>query len=246
MKTTLLVIFSLVFLASTEIVSAQTTSSTNSIGETLPVASPGIIRPVTIVNNQTLITQPTGSTQPTNNSTTIPVTTMVSTSGSTSDPKPIEESHLYKVEAEAGQSISVRKEGSVVTIQQGETRMESSLPMMIQENKVVVRNGQVVERVLMPLEVSKMVETLPSGGIPLPTTKIGKIEFDHCQPSDGPERMCQQDTNIYKVETITENKLLGVIPVRSQVRYQIGATSGKLLKETKPWYLNTFSFLFSL
>lgn len=96
-----------------------------------------------------------------------------------------------------------------------------------------------------PAEVEKIVETRPVTPGILPTTKILKIELSRCEPKPGPEPPCTENSDVYKVETEKEHKLLGIVSVRSKLNYEVDASSGRIIAETKPWYLRMIPFLFN-
>lgn len=126
---------------------------------------------------------------------------------------------------------------------EGEIKTTTTLPVKMDQDKVLVENQGKDEVVISPSEAVRTVKTYPVNGVILPT-KTFKIALTRCEPKPGPEPPCQGNTVIYKVETEKESRLLGVIPITSKVNYEIAATNGKVLIENKPWYLKIVPFLF--
>ena len=164
--------------------------------------------------------------------------------------KPFDPTKVYIIskdpeecQPEPCQTLTVKKEGSVVIISDESSEVETSLPVKIDEEKISVEiNGQ-SETIILPSEAKKIVETRPSFQGVLPT-KIAKIELVGCESKPGPESPCEKDGSIYKIEVTKESKFLGVVSVKSKFNYEIGASSGKLIAEHKPWYFRFTSFLF--
>lgn len=141
------------------------------------------------------------------------------------------------------QTLSVKKEGTSVIINDGGTEVKTSLPIKIEEEKISVEVSGQSETVILPSEAKKIVETQPGYQGILPT-KIAKIELIECESKPGPESPCNIDESIYKIEIMKESKFLGVVLVKSELNYEIGASTGKLIAERKPWYLRLIPFLF--
>lgn len=164
--------------------------------------------------------------------------------------KPIDPSKVYiiskdpeKCKPEPCQTLTVKKEGPAVIISDESSEVTTSLPVKIEEEKISVEvNGQ-SQTVILPSEAKKIVETHQSFQGVLPT-KIVKIELIGCESRPGPESPCEKDGSIYKIEVTKESKFLGIVPVQSKFNYEIGASSGELIAEHKPWYFRFTPFLF--
>lgn len=143
-------------------------------------------------------------------------------------------------------TLSLKKEGEAVVIGDGSAEAKTSLPIKIEEDKITVEIGeQQSETIIFPSEAKRIVETRPAVQGPLPT-KISKIELTRCEPKPGPEPLCEENSSIYKIEVEKKHKFLGVVSIKSKLNYEISGGDGRLISETKPWYLRLAPFLFGL
>lgn len=103
------------------------------------------------------------------------------------------------------------------------------------EVSVVRKESAERKMVISEPEIKKIIEAKSTDQNTFPTTtNIGKIEIVQNEKND-----------VYKVMVEKESKLLGVISVKSKLNYEVSSTSGKILSEKKPWYLNIAPFLFN-
>lgn len=140
-------------------------------------------------------------------------------------------------------TFTVRKEGVVTIIEDGAAETKTSLPIKVEEDKITIEVKGQSETVILPSEAKRVVETRPEIQGPLPI-KISKIELTSCEPKPGPEPPCLENGSIYKIEVEKENNFLGVVSVKSKFNYEISAVNGKVMTESKPWYLRVVPFLF--
>lgn len=140
-------------------------------------------------------------------------------------------------------TIKNKKEGDSIVIGDNGVEAKTTLPIEVEGDKITVEVKGQTETVILPSEVKKIIETRPEVQGSLPT-KISKIELQRCQPKPGPERSCAEESAVYKIDVEKENKLLGVVTVKSKLNYEVGAIDGKIIIETKPWYLRIAPFLF--
>lgn len=140
-------------------------------------------------------------------------------------------------------TLSARQEGATIIIGDGTAEAKTTLPVKVEEDKITIEVKGQTETVILPSEVKKIVETRPEVQGPLPT-KISKIELQRCKPKFGPGRSCTEESAVYKIEVEKENKLLGVVSVKSKLNYEVAAVGGRIISETKPWYLRIVPFLF--
>jgi hypothetical protein len=140
-------------------------------------------------------------------------------------------------------TLTIKKEGASIVIGDSGVEAKTILPIRVEEDKISVEVKGQTKTVILPSEVKKIVETRPEVQGPLPT-KISRIELQRCEPKPGPERSCAEESAVYKIEVEKENKFLGVVSVKSKLNYEVGAVDGKIITETKPWYLRIAPFLF--
>lgn len=142
-------------------------------------------------------------------------------------------------------TIILKKEGPTTTINDGDIKVTTTLPLKVENSKVSVDQDGQKETIISPGEAKRVVETMPLQKGILPT-RIVKIGLTRCEPKPGPKPSCDDNSIVYQIETEKEARFLGVIPVKSKLDYQIDATNGKIVSETKPWYLHNIPFLFKL
>lgn len=140
-------------------------------------------------------------------------------------------------------TLVVKQEGTSIVIDDSGTEAKTTLPIKVEGDKITVEVKEQRETVILPSEVKKIVETRPEIQGPLPT-RVLKIELLSCEPKPGPERSCPEGSSVYKIEVEKESKFLGVISVRSKLNYEVAGSDGRIISETKPWYLQALPFLF--
>lgn len=141
-------------------------------------------------------------------------------------------------------TLTVKQEGTSIVIDDSGVEAKTTLPITVEEGKITVESKELRETVILPSEVKKIVETRPEIQGPLPT-RVLKIELLSCEPKPGPERFCPEGSSVYKIEIEKESKFLGFASVKSKLNYEIAASSGEIIAETKPWYLRIVPFLFN-
>lgn len=139
-------------------------------------------------------------------------------------------------------SIEQTPQGNI-EIKDGKISATTLLPVKVAEQKISVEVKDKEEIIILPSQaVETIIEVEPTDSEePQPT--ILDVELLECEAKEGPEP--PECKVVYKIRTEEENKLLGLIPIKSKLSYEVDATSGKLLVEEKPWYLKLLPFLFT-
>lgn len=116
------------------------------------------------------------------------------------------------------------------------TSATTSLPVKVVENQVQAEVNGAWETITSPDKIEMTVEA----SLPYPTiTK--KIELVGCQTQTGSPTNCEAT---YQTESEGETRLFGIIKVHPTIKCEVGATSGKIRRMEKPWYLKLFPFVF--
>jgi hypothetical protein len=130
-----------------------------------------------------------------------------------------------------------------IEIKDNKVSATTALPVKVVEQEISVEVKAEEETIILPSQaVETVIEVEPTDSKePRPT--VLDIELLECEAREGPEP--PECKVVYKIETEEENKLLGLIPVKSNLSYEINATNGQLLTTRKPWYLKILPFLFT-
>ncbi len=138
--------------------------------------------------------------------------------------------------------LTLKVENGKTVINSGGVIARTSLPVKIEENIITVETKDQNVEVLNP---SKAKEKLESYTKAQPNTlTITSTSLDSCDLQGDDESLCSGVSSVYKVDTIRQNKFLGFLPVKSNVRYTLNASTGDIISEDSSWYLKTLSFLF--
>jgi len=122
---------------------------------------------------------------------------------------------------------------------------KTSLPVKIEGNRITVetKNRDVDVEVLDPSKVKGEIESYAKAQ---PNTlTITSTSLDSCDLQGDEESLCSGVSSVYKVDTIRQNKFLGLLPVKSNVKYTLNASTGNTISEESPWYLKILPFLFN-
>lgn len=139
-------------------------------------------------------------------------------------------------------TLSISQDQKQTELVQDELKAKLATAVTVGENGIMI-DGQTSDKpIKLPSEAVKAVQVQVMPGSQ--SMKIIKMDLVKCEPQPGPERSCEENPAFYAVETESQAKLLGVIPIRSTIKFTVGATSGRVLGSQKPFYIKYFSFLF--
>jgi len=129
-----------------------------------------------------------------------------------------------------------------IEVKESNISATTSLPVKVSEQKIAVEVKDTEETIILPSQAVKTIIEVEPVDSEEPRATILDVELLECKAKEGPEPPdCKV---IYKIETEEKNELLGLIPIKSKLSYEVDATDGDLLVTKKPWYLRFLSFLF--
>lgn len=139
-------------------------------------------------------------------------------------------------------TLTISQDQKQTELVQDELRAKVAVAITVGESGIVI-DGQMSDKpIKLPSEAVKaaQVQAMPGSQ----SMKIIKMDLVKCEPQPGSERSCDKNPAVYEIQSENQAKLLGVLPVKSSIRYTVGAATGEVLSVQKPLYLKFFSFLF--
>ncbi len=139
-------------------------------------------------------------------------------------------------EASSGSKVRISIKNKKIKIEVNSHSSSTSFPVSVDPNtrmlSVKTPSGNVIIRTL-PDKASFKLISLKK----LDTIADSTLEANDLNKSD-------EDKVVYKINGYKNVKFVGLVPVSAKVELKVGVSSGAVLSEVKPWYLNVFGFLF--
>lgn len=135
--------------------------------------------------------------------------------------------------------LSVSQDQKQTELVQDGLKTKIAVAVSVGENGIMIDGQTSSEPIKLPDEVWKAVQTQVMPGSQ--SLRMIKMDLAKCEPQAGPERFCEENPALYDVETESQAKLLGIIPIRSTVKFRVGATSGEVLSNKKVLNVHSIS-----
>ena len=139
-------------------------------------------------------------------------------------------------EASSGSKVRISIKNNRIKIEVNSHSSSTTFPVSIDPNTRVLSvrtpSGNVIIRTL-PDKADFRLISLNK----LDTVADSTLEVNGSNKVD-------EDKVVYKINGYKNVKFVGLIPISAKVELKVGVSSGAILSETKPWYLNVFGFLF--
>lgn len=140
-------------------------------------------------------------------------------------------------------TFTVEASGENVVVKEDNINMLVTEPIKIENSKIMINVQGQTEVVISPSKIKQLIES-SFVSYDDQTTDIGNIELGSCKSLDGPEQVCTYKGAIYTVDIEKQNKFLGIVPIKADIRYIFSASNGNILEENLPWYLKYFPIMF--